>query len=218
MDKDKEHVSAKYKKHSQSEPVPEAEESAEKDVKTEEKPLEKMSKAELIEKVAEAREQADKNQDLYLRSQAEIENIKKRNQKDKAEWIKYSNESLVKELLPVLDNLEKAIAHTNNESSAEAIRNGVELTLKGLRDTLSKSGLKEVTAKGERFDPCVHHAVSQEENDSVEPGTVLHELQKGFTLNERLIRPAMVVVSKGQSGGAAQSDTNENESFEKEDE
>jgi molecular chaperone GrpE len=214
MDKDKEHVSAKYKQHSQAASVPEADASDEKDSKTEEVPLEKMSKAELIEKVAEARELADKNQDLYLRSQAEIENIKKRNQKDKAEWIKYSNESLVKELLPILDNLEKAIAHTNNESSADAIRNGVELTLKGLRDTLSKSGLAEIAAKGERFDPGVHHAVSQEEDDTVEPGTVLHELQKGFTLNERLIRPAMVVVNKGQSGGAAQRDTNDKESRE----
>ena len=215
MDKDKEHVSAKYKRHSQPESVPEAGESDDKDSKIKEVPLEKLSKTELIEKVEEARGLAEKNQDLYLRSQAEIENIKKRNQKDKAEWIKYSNESLIKELLPVIDNLEKAITHTNNESSADAIRNGIELTLKGLTDTLSKSGLEEIAAKGERFDPCIHHAVSQEEDDTVEPGTVLQELQKGFTLNERLIRPAMVVVSKGPSGGAAQKDTNDNQSREK---
>jgi molecular chaperone GrpE len=215
MDKDKEHVSAKYKQHSQPQSVPEAGESDDNDSKTKEMPLEKMTKSELIEKVAEARGLAEKNHDLYLRSQAEIENIKKRNQKDKAEWIKYSNEALIKELLPVLDNLEKAITHTNNESSADAIRNGVELTLKGLRDTLTKSGLEKVAAKGKPFDPGVHHAVSQQEDDSVEPGTVLEELQKGFTLNERLIRPAMVVVSKGRSGGAAQKDTNDNQSCEK---
>jgi molecular chaperone GrpE len=214
MDKDKEHVSEKYKRHSQPESVPEEVESEEKDSKTEEVPLEKMSKAELIKKVEEARELVEKHKDLYLRSQAEIENIKKRNQKDKAEWVKYSNETLVKELLPVLDNLEKAITHTNNESSADAIRDGVELTLKGLRDTLSKSGLEEVPAEGERFDPLVHHAVLQQEDETVEPGTVLQELQKGFTLNQRLIRPAMVVVSKGQSEGAAPEDTNDSESCE----
>ncbi len=214
MDKDKEQVSAEYRKHSQPEPVPAADGSDNKETRPEDVPLEKMNKVQLIEKVKEARELADKNQDLYLRSQAEIENIKKRNQKDKAEWIKFANESLVKELLPVLDNLEKAITHTNNESSANAIRDGVELTLKGLRDTLSKSGLEEVAAKGERFDPGVHHAVSQQEDETVEAGTVLEELQKGFTLNQRLIRPAMVVVSKGRAGGAAPEDTNENESRE----
>ena len=113
-------------------------------------------------------------------------------------------------------NLEKAIAHTNNESSPDAIRDGVELTLKGLQDTLSKSGLEEVPAKGEHFDPCVHHAVSQEEDETVEPDTVLHLLQKGFTLNQRLIRPAMVVVSKGPSGDSAQKDSNHQESCENE--
>jgi molecular chaperone GrpE len=214
MDKDKEQVSAKYKKHAQPEPIPEPDESEEKDTATEPLPLEKMTKAELIEKVKTSLELADKNQDLYVRSQAEIENIKKRNQKDKAEWIKYSHESLIKELLPVLDNLEKAIAHTNNESSADAIRDGVELTLKGLKDTLAKSGLEEVAAKGERFDPGIHHAVSQQEDETVEPGTVLEELQKGFTLNQRLIRPAMVVVSKGRAGNSTENDTNDNDSRE----
>ena len=217
MDKDKEQVSATYKKHSQPESVPEAGESEEKDSATETVPLEKLTKAELIEKVKTSLELADKNQDLYVRSQAEIENIKKRNQKDKAEWIKYSHESLIKELLPVLDNLEKAIAHTNNESSADAIRDGVELTLKGLKDTLTKSGLEEVAAKGERFDPGIHHAVSQQEDETVEPGTVLEELQKGFTLNQRLIRPAMVVVSKGRSENDSREDMNDNDSILKDD-
>ena len=214
MDKDKEQVSATYKKHAQPEPVPEADESEEKDSNTEPVPMEKMTNAEHIEKVKTSLELADKNQDLYVRSQAEIENIKKRNQKDKAEWIKYSHESLIKELLPVLDNLEKAITHTNNESSADAIRDGVELTLKGFKDTLAKSGLEAVAAKGERFDPCIHHAVSQQEDETVEPGTVLEELQRGFTLNQRLIRPAMVVVSKGRAGDSTENETNDNDSRE----
>jgi molecular chaperone GrpE len=96
-----------------------------------------------------------------------------------------------------LDNLENAISHTQNESSLQALKEGVELTLKGLKDSLVKSGLDEVKAEGEPFDPCFHHAVSELEDKSVKAGTILNELQKGYLLNQRLIRPAMVVVSKG---------------------
>lgn len=163
----------------------------------EEKPLEKMEKEDLIEKIKVLQEQAEKNYDLYLRTQAEIENIKKRNKKEKEDWIKYANETLIRELLPVVDNLEKAISHSNNENVMDALREGVELTLKGMKETLAKSGLEEVKAKGEPFDPNFHEAVSQGEDDSLEPGIILHELQKGYTLNRRLIRPAMVVVNKG---------------------
>jgi len=163
-----------------------------------EKPPEKMTKPELLEQIKELQEESKKNFDLYLRSQAEIENIKKRNKKDKEDWVKYANETLTKEMLPVIDNLEKAISHTQNENSLEALKEGVELTLKGFMDTLMKSGLEEVKAQGEPFDPAFHHAVSQQEDSDVEPGIILVELQKGYTLNERLIRPAMVVISKGK--------------------
>ena len=170
---------------------------AENNHKAKEKPLEKMSKSELLEKIQELKEDSAKNYDLYMRSQAEMENLKKRGQKEKSGWIKYSNETLIKEILPVMDNLEKAISHSNKENSLHALREGVELTLKGLRDTLEKSGLGEVKAQGEPFDPCYHQAVSEQEDESVEAGMILHEFQKGYTLNQRLIRPAMVVVSKG---------------------
>ena len=174
---------------------PEEKESAET------RPLDKMSKAELLEKIKELQDKAEKNYDRFLRSQAEIENIIKRNKKEKEEWIKYSNETLVKEILPVLDNLENAIAHSKDENSLPALQEGVELTLKGLRDTLFKSGVGEVKAKGEPFDPCFHHAVSEQEDENVEAGVILTELQKGYMLNQRLIRPAMVVLSKGKPGG-----------------
>ena len=161
------------------------------------KPLDEMTTFELIDKIKELQDESEKNYDKFLRAQAEIDNILKRNKKEKEDWIKYSNETLIKDILPVIDNLELAIAHSKNENALNALSEGVELTLKGLRDTLSRSGLKEVKAEGESFDPCFHHAVSQQEDENTEAGTIINELQKGYTLHERLIRPAMVVLSKG---------------------
>jgi len=200
MNEKKDKVTIKVK-DSQEKPETLGEEKpGQKDPKAEEKPLEKMTKSELLEKIKEIQEESKNNYDLYLRSQAETENIKKRNKKEKEDWIKYSNETLIKEILPVMDNLEKAISHSHSENPHHVLREGVELTLKGLRDTLEKSGLEEVKARGEPFDPCFHQAVSEQEDEKVTAGTVLHELQKGYTLNQRLIRPAMVVVSKGKPG------------------
>ncbi|UCF83128.1 MAG: nucleotide exchange factor GrpE [Desulfobacteraceae bacterium] len=159
-------------------------------------PLEKMTKAQLLTEVKESQETAEKNFDLYVRSQAEIDNIKKRFQKDKADLCKFSNESLIKQLLSVVDNLEKAIAHSENENSLDALKEGVKLTLKGLTDILEKAGLESVNALGEPFDPNFHEAVSEQEDNSVKRGTVLRELQKGYMLHQRLIRPSMVIVSK----------------------
>lgn len=159
-------------------------------------PLEKMTKGQLLNRVKEVQETADKNFDLYVRSQAEIDNLKKRFQRDKTELCKFSNESLIKNLLSVGDNLEKAIAHSDNDNSLDALREGVELTLKGLMDTLEREGLESVKALGEPFDPNFHEAVSELQDNSAKPGTVIQELQKGYILNQRLIRPAMVIVSK----------------------
>jgi len=162
-------------------------------------PLEEMSTDDLIKKIGKLKDESRENFDRYLRSQAEMDNIIKRNKKEKEEWVKYSNESLIKDLLQVIDNLENAINHSENENSFNALIEGVELTLKGLKDTLAKSGLEEVKTLGEDFDPCFHHAVQEEPSDSIEKGKILKEFQKGYSLNQRLIRPAMVVISKGSS-------------------
>ncbi|MCP4579608.1 MAG: nucleotide exchange factor GrpE [Deltaproteobacteria bacterium] len=159
-------------------------------------PLEDMEKAELIERAREIQETADRNYDLFMRSLAEVENLKKRFQKEKSDLVKFSNESLIKQLLMVIDNLEKAVSASQDENPIEAVREGIELTLKGLVDTLAKSGLDQVEAEGEPFDPNFHEAISEMEDNKVKPGTIIQVLQKGYTLNERLIRPAMVVVSK----------------------
>jgi molecular chaperone GrpE len=159
-------------------------------------PLEAMSKSRLIEEIQSLKQQVDKNHDLYLRSQAEMENFKKRTAKEKEDFVRYANETLLKDILPVVDNLEKAISHAQQDNAVDALREGVELTLKGLKSTLKKAGLEEVEALGQPFDPCFHEAVSEMVDEDARPGTVIKELQKGYVLNGRLIRPSMVVVSK----------------------
>jgi len=168
----------------------------------------KMTKEELVERIQELRKESEKNYDLYLRSQAEMENMKKRNKKDKEDWLKFANESLIKEMLPVLDNLEKALSHSKHENTVHALKEGIHLTLKGLKDSLSKSGLEEVKALGEPFDPCFHEAVSEMDDPKAKPGVVIAELQKGYVLNSRLIRPAMVVVNRQKAGQEADQDKN----------
>lgn len=162
----------------------------------EEIPLREMTKDQLIEKISEVQASADMNMDSYLRSQAEMENMKKRFQKDRQDLIKYGNETLTKQLLPVADNLEKALDHSKDENSIEALREGVDLTLKGLLNVLEKAGVEVVESVGAPFDPNFHQAVSEQEDDRAAPGAVLKELQKGYLLNQRLIRPAMVIVNK----------------------
>ena len=111
---------------------------------------------------------------------------------------KFANESLIKEILPIVDNLERALAtpYEQNEESFNAFRQGVEMTLKGLLDSLKTFGVVLVEALERPFDPNFHQAVSQEESDRYPEGTVTKELQKGYMLRDRLLRPAMVLVSK----------------------
>jgi molecular chaperone GrpE len=163
-----------------------------------EKPLEDLTKTQLIEKITALKALCDKNYDLYLRSQAEMENMKKRFRREKEDWIKYSNETLIKEILPIMDNLERAVSHSNKEAAIPSLREGIELTLRTLKSALSKSGIEEVKAEGALFDPALHEAVSQVDDESVERGKVVKEIQKGYLLNKRLIRPSMVTVSIGK--------------------
>jgi molecular chaperone GrpE len=164
-------------------------------------PHEEMTRDQLIEKIQASQAEAGKNFDLYLRSRAEIENLKRRFQRDKEDLSKFANEVLIKQLLPVIDNLEKALEHAQGQDALDALKEGVSLTLKGLKDVLIKEGLAEVKAEGAPFDPNYHEALMQKEDDSVPEGTVLQACQTGYILNERLVRPALVVVSKGKDTG-----------------
>ena len=135
-------------------------------------------------------------QDAVLRAQAEMQNVRHRAEKDVEKARKYALEKFVNELLPVADNLERALASADEENdSQKVILEGVELTLKSLRDTLKNFGVAPIDPQGEPFDPQLHQAMSMVPNPDVEPNTVLNVFQKGYTLNGRLIRPAMVVVS-----------------------
>ena len=133
--------------------------------------------------------------DKYLRLYAEFETYKRRVNKDKEELIKYGNEDLLNELLPIIDSLELALKHASDDVS-DGIVQGVEITLKELNKTLEKFGLKPIEADGRHFDPSVHHAMTQVERDDVEDNTVVEEFRKGYMLKEKVLRPSLVAVSK----------------------
>ena len=140
------------------------------------------------EKEAEPEEDGDAK---YLRLMADFQNYKKRVEKEKKDLYSYANEKLVTELLAVLDNFERALAH---EDSGDGFKEGMEMIFKQLVDVLEKSGLAEIAALGEDFDPNFHNAVMTEETEEYESGKVSGVLQKGYTLNGKVIRPSMVKV------------------------
>lgn len=153
----------------------------------------------LLAKYRELEDELSETQERVLRTAADAENFKKRLQREKEEQTRYANESLMRELLPVIDNLERALEHSEAGADQGGLLEGLNMTLKGFLDTLTRFGCTPVEAAGKPFDPNFHEAVSQEESADHEPNTVLRELQKGYMLKERLLRPAMVLVSKRTS-------------------
>jgi molecular chaperone GrpE len=142
-------------------------------------------------------EEARNNYDRFIRQTAEMENFKKRATREKDDAIRYANEALVKDLLPVVDNLERAILHAKDGTNGESLGAGVEMILKGLFDALGKHGVSQISAAGRPFDPQLHEAMAQVESDSCEPHAVLEEHQKGYLLRDRLLRPSLVTVVQG---------------------
>ena len=134
-----------------------------------------------------------------LRATAEFDNYKKRSVREIAEFRKFANESLIKELLPVIDNLERAVASAGQHAdSNKGVVEGVEMTLAEIFKVLEKFNLKSLESEGKTFDPNFHQAVMQEETDECPENTVIKVMQTGYILHDRLIRPAMVVVSKAK--------------------
>ena len=147
--------------------------------------------------LAEARREAMQNLDRALRAQAELENVRKRLERDLQNAHKFALERFVSELLPVKDSLELGLAASSEKgASAAGIVEGVELTLRMLDQAMEKFGVRIVDPAGEPFDPEFHQAMTMQESDTADPGTVLTVVQKGCLLNERLVRPAMVIVAK----------------------
>lgn len=175
----------------QEKSLPENEQGQErKEEKKEPTPLEKLQ-----DQLAEKTREASENFDKWLRLRAEFENFKKRVQKEKADLMKFGNESLLKNILPILDNLERAVDHGKEVNQNAPLLEGVEITLKQFLNTLERFGVKAVPAVGEVFDPERHEAVSQAESDQ-EPNRVICEIQRGYLFHDRLLRPAKVIVSK----------------------
>ncbi len=159
-----------------------------------EKPPEDL-KLQLAVKAQEAKE----NYDRLLRVSAEFENYKKRTSRDMAELRKFANQSLIKELLSVVDNLELAMNSTNGHKTIDkGLLQGLDMTHKEILKVFEKFNVTPIEAKGQAFDPTFHEAVMQEERDDVDENTVINELQKGYLIHDRLLRPAMVVVAKSK--------------------
>lgn len=138
----------------------------------------------------------DELKDRVLRLAADTDNFKKRLERDKGEFLRRANESIVKDLLPVLDNLERALGHAEEPGNQGSLAAGVSLTGQELLKVLERHGLEKIESLGQPFNPEFHEAMMQQEDPSQDENTVLMELQKGYLFQGRLLRPAMVVVSK----------------------
>lgn len=183
-----------YEKMAASEPSPEGAESGP------EPGAEQASGAGDLEADLEgAKKEAAQNYDRLLRLSAEFENFKKRSAREMDDFRKYAVESLVKDMLPVVDNLERAIVSAAEDNAAESLLEGVRMTLDELLKVFDRAKVKPIEALGRTFDPTVHQAVMQEETDAHPDKTVIREFQKGYTIHGRLLRPAMVVVAKGKT-------------------
>ncbi len=143
-----------------------------------------------------AKQEAKEAYDRFLRVSAEFENYKKRSAREMDDFRKYANQSLIKEMLAVVDNLERALNSSNGNSSIDkCMADGVNLTLKEILKVFEKFNVKPIESIGQPFDPTFHQAMMQEETDDYPENTVITELQKGYMIHDRLLRPSMVVVA-----------------------
>lgn len=148
----------------------------------------------LLKTIAELKKQRDENYDRLLRKQADFDNFRKRMEKDKREFQQYALSEFMLELVAILDNFDRAVAHGEEQAGPE-YRKGIELIHRQLRDLLEKKGLRAMVTEGNPFDPMVHEAILREHHDELPENTILQELQKGYFLRDKLLRPAMVKVS-----------------------
>ena len=155
----------------------------------------------LEQEIEERKKEYNELHERYLRVAADFDNYRKRVSKEKADIIAYANEELIKALLNVLDNLERALEHSESSEDPGPIVEGVKLVYKHFLSCLEKFGVQPVDAgKGQEFDPRCHQAIERVESGDITPGIILSEMLKGYTLKDRLLRPALVVVSKEQKG------------------
>jgi molecular chaperone GrpE len=158
-----------------------------------------------VEEVEQAGEtvhaELDRVRDQLLRTAADFDNFRKRSRRELEEVDRRGREELLRGLLPVFDNLERAAAHTENATDVQALADGIQLVMKQFFDTLGRLGIERVEALGKPFDPAVHEAIQTLVTSDFPPGTVASEVQAGYRMGDRLIRPAMVVVAKAPAEG-----------------
>ena len=182
------------------EPEEELEEKLEEDSVEEEEAVKKEEAKELSpleqleEQIRLKDEEILKQKDTFLREKAELENFKKRLTKEKEDFVQFANERLLKELLQIEDNLERAMAAPN--ATLESLKEGVEMIQKQFKDFLKNQKVEAIEALGKPFDPNLHEVLNQQESEEHEENTVIEEYSKGFTLNGRILRSAKVVISK----------------------
>jgi len=148
----------------------------------------------VLQQLKQAEEKAEENWQLLLRTKAEMENLRKRTEKDLENAHKYGMEKFVSEMLPVKDSMELGLA--SQDVTVESLHEGMKLTMNMFNTTFEKLGVKEINPENEPFDPELHQAMTMQATDEVEPNTIIAVMQKGYLLNDRLVRPAMVMVSK----------------------
>lgn len=150
--------------------------------------------------VESARAERDRMRDQLLRIAADFDNFRKRSRKEIEEVRKRTIEDTLRELLPIIDNLERAAGAMGDATDVEAVAEGVHMVLRGFEDVASRLGLKRVQAIGQMFDPTLHDAMQQQETNEHPPGTIVAEVVPGYELGDRLLRPAMVVVARPPTG------------------
>ena len=155
------------------------------------------------DELEQVRQEMKQTFDKYLRLQAEFENYKKRIQKEHSDSLKFALSPLLKDLIGIMDNLERAVDHAkkNPGDDHESLLSGIEMVMKQMQDTFEKFGMVRIEAVGKAFDPTLHEAMSVVETNDVTENHVLEEFQAGYTLNERVVRPAMVSVAKAAESG-----------------
>ena len=150
----------------------------------------------MVAALEEARNKLRESEDRILRLAADFDNSRKRLEREREISLKYAEENILKELLPGIDNIERAMDQGKDANNLESLLEGVELTRNGLMATLEKYGVKAIESLGQPFDPNIHEAIAMEETDEIDSNMVLREFQKGYLYKDRLLRPAKVVVSK----------------------
>ena len=152
-------------------------------------------------KLQDVRKKADENYDKYLRAAAELDNYRKRAAREKADAIKYGNENLLRDILPLLDGMDRALDHADNSCDFEAFKNGLQMLREQLFGCIKKYGVEAIDSLKRDFDPNLHEAMMRVDNDQYEDNKIVEEFEKGYTLNGRLLRPAKVSVCKRASSG-----------------